>query len=503
MVFVSWGNIASLHQPASEALLDDVNKALQYFTPDGFIGKQTELYGMRARLEYDLGRFQAAVDDIEKGIRLSPSDADDVLKVGAVKPGTRAEENNLCAWTQTELDNLSKRFPNDYRITLYRGLYLSKLSFYTTQGGAALVPKAIAEYQKALSLNPRSALAHYFIGRLYSSSTFWNPKAITSEDVKAAGLRRANAEYTLAINLDPKLKDAYANRAGHYLELKQSVLAIRDFDRAIELDPNDAGLYHDRALAKGDMGNPLAAIYDFDEAFRRDTLSDLGLLNAYENRGDAHMKAGQYKEAAADFTQLIKLRLDAEVFLMPLSRLRALYPEYAKVTDDVFLKRFRDLFFPKYDEKDFAKHITENGPFSEFLLTEGYERRTDAYLKDYRFRKAVADYQRAVAATDNDGKFIERWRSLGRVGKQEQFLDMQSVTFGTNPSLWIKTTKPKGYELESLDFDCTNRKLRTLAVVTYDDDGKVVQSSDGNRVFQTIIPDTVGESLLTGACRIE
>ena len=458
---------------------------------------------MRARLQYDLGHFQAAVDNLEKGIKLAPDDADDVLQVGGVKPGTRAEEQNLCAWTQTELDNLSKQFPRDYRIPLYHGLYLSKLSFYRSEGGEALVPKAIEEFQKSLTLNPRAALAHFFIGRIHSSTAFWDPKSISSEEYKQAEWRKAIAEYTLAINLDRNFKDAIANRAGLSLELKQSQLAVRDFDRAIELDPKDAGLYHDRALARGDMGNQLAAISDFNDAIRLDTLSDLSLPNAYENRGDAHMKAGDYKEAVADFTQLIKLRLDVEGFLIPLARWRSLYPEYASVSDDVLIKKIRDMFFPKYDEKDFAKHIKENDHFFDFLLTEAYERRTDAYLKDFQFRKAVADYDRAVAATDNDGRFIERWRSVGLAAKEEQFVDIKSMTFGANPSIWIKTAKPKGYELESMDFDCTNRRIRSLSVVTYDDDGNVVKSANGYGTFQSVIPSTIGESLLTGVCRAE
>lgn len=497
-VFRVVGQYCELHQPASEALLDDVNKALQS-SP-----KQTELYGMRARLEYDLGRYQAAVDDLEKGLRLSPDNASEVLKVGSVKPGFRAEDNDWCAWTQTELDDLSKRFPKDYRIPLFRGLYLGKLSFFTTHGGAALVPKAIAEFQKALALQPRSALVHYFIGRLYTSMTFWDPKAITSDEVRYAGLRRANAEFTLTIGLDPKLKDAYADRAGHYLNLRQYTLAIRDYDRAIDLAPENAGLYHDRALATLELGNPTVALSDFNDAINKDTLSDLGLPGAYQNRGDTHMKLGSYKEAAADFTQLIKRRLDMEVFLMTLQRLRALYPEYDAVPDDAFLKKFRDVFFPKYEEKDFAKQILQNTrPFAGSLLTEAYERRTDAYLRDLRFRKAVADYNRAVASTDDEGRFVERWRFLATVGKEGQFLDMKSATFGKSPTIWIKTAKPKGHELQSLEFDCTNRKLRTLQVVTYDNDGKVLNSSDASGGFQTIIPGTLGENLLTGACRTD
>jgi hypothetical protein len=105
------------------------------------------------------------------------------------------------------------------------------------------------------------------------------------------------------------------------------------------------------------------------------------------------------------------------------------------------------------------------------------------------------------AGTNNDGKFIERWRSLGIGGKQEEFIDMNSITFGNYPGLWVKTTKTKGYELTSFEFDCTNRKLRPLTVMTYDDQGKVTSSSDGYQAFTPVIPDTIGEHLLNGACR--
>jgi hypothetical protein len=39
------GQYCELKQPASQAFVDDVNKAIQYFTPDGLFEKQTELYG--------------------------------------------------------------------------------------------------------------------------------------------------------------------------------------------------------------------------------------------------------------------------------------------------------------------------------------------------------------------------------------------------------------------------------------------------------------------------
>ena len=76
------------------------------------------------------------------------------------------------------------------------------------------------------------------------------------------------ADYTKAIELDPKSAEAYANRGLAYLRLPQFNKAIGDFTKAIELD--DAFAY---------------------SAF------------VYESRGNAYLYMGKQKEAEADFAK--------------------------------------------------------------------------------------------------------------------------------------------------------------------------------------------------------
>jgi hypothetical protein len=147
----------------------------------------------------------------------------------------------------------------------------------------------------------------------------------------------------------------------------------------------------------------------------------------------------------------------------------------------------------------YAKQLIENKPFSVSLVAEAYEKRMDAYLGAARYRRALADYSRAVAASDNDGKYIERWRSVGKTKDGERFIDIKTVEFSPQPRLWMKTTKAKGYELDSFEVDCGGRRIRTVSEHGYDDEGKMTNSS-GASGWQPIIPDTLGEQFFTATC---
>ena len=58
----------------------------------------------------------------------------------------------------------------------------------------------------------------------------------------------AIAEFTKAIEIDPKSVKAYLNRAMCYNETGRPREAVADFSKAIELDPTDAYPYDQRAI---------------------------------------------------------------------------------------------------------------------------------------------------------------------------------------------------------------------------------------------------------------
>src|SRR5262249_34415864 len=153
------------------------------------------------------------------------------------------------------------RFPRDYRVYLYRGLYLSFFRLFKKE----YTQQALQEFQRAATTTPRASLPHYFIGdSLRSGLLNLFPTDATRDDAD----KRAIPEFSKAIDLDQTFSAAYRERAALYLNLKQYKLAIQDFDKVIQLDPENSGAYHDRAIAKMDLGDYYSAISDFDRVIR-------------------------------------------------------------------------------------------------------------------------------------------------------------------------------------------------------------------------------------------
>ena len=71
--------------------------------------------------------------------------------------------------------------------------------------------------------------------------------------------------------------------------------------------------------------------------------------------------------------------------------------------------------------------------------------------------------------------------------------------------VWIKNARGASdaigpYELRRFELNCGARQIRTLSVANYDASGDIVGSREGGR-WASILPDTVGETIYTGACR--
>lgn len=113
----------------------------------------------------------------------------------------------------------------------------------------------------------------------------------------------AIADYTHAIELDPKFALAYSNR-GRAKALKRDLDgAIEDYTRAIELNPTLALAYGDRAKAKHLKGDLDSAISDSTRA----TELDPKFAYAFEIRGYAKQVKGDLDEAIADYNRAIEI----------------------------------------------------------------------------------------------------------------------------------------------------------------------------------------------------
>ena len=146
--------------------------------------------------------------------------------------------------------------------------------------------KAIAEFTKAIQLDPKMADSYYERGSAL----------LTLETDLDAALR----DFSKAIELNKKHYDAYFNRGTLFEKKKEWDKAIADFTSYITLDPADYGQSASGFIERGkclmEKGDLSASIADFTRAINAYPKD----ADAYKNRALAYKKAGKKAEAEAD-----------------------------------------------------------------------------------------------------------------------------------------------------------------------------------------------------------
>jgi tetratricopeptide (TPR) repeat protein len=132
-----------------------------------------------------------------------------------------------------------------------------------------------------------------------TSATYYS----LGNDKQAKGdLDGAIADYSRAIELDPKNGNAYYSRGTAKRARNDLDGAIADFTHTLELDPKDAGAYTSRGVAKSEKGD-LSAIADYNRAIEVNPKYAL----AYFNRGNGKQAKGDLEGAKADYDRATRL----------------------------------------------------------------------------------------------------------------------------------------------------------------------------------------------------
>ena len=116
----------------------------------------------------------------------------------------------------------------------------------------------------------------------------------------------AEADFTKAIEKDPKYADAYNYRGKVKGAQKKYDEGIKDVNKALELDPGNALYYYNRATIYNAKGDHVKAETDFTKAIG----IDVTLQEAYSGRGTARFKMEKYEDAVKDYTLAIALSKD-------------------------------------------------------------------------------------------------------------------------------------------------------------------------------------------------
>ena len=210
-------------------------------------------------------------------------------------------------------------------------------------------PKAIEHYSRAIELNPRLVEAYNNRGIAY----------------RAKGeVDRAIADYDKTIELNPKYAEAYYNRGAAYIDDKGEVdRAIADYDKTIELNPKYAEAYYSRGIAYIKKSKDDRAIEDYSKAIELNPK----YADAYNNRGIAYIKKGKDDRAIEDFSKAIELN-----------------PEHTKVHYN------RGNFYINKGEfdlaiKDYSKAIKLNPKYTDAYYNRGM---CWLHLKDWQEAKS-------------------------------------------------------------------------------------------------------------------
>jgi len=149
--------------------------------------------------------------------------------------------------------------------------------------------QAIADFSKAIELNPQDAKGYHMRG------VAWHQKR---------DLDKAISDLTKAIQMDPGDALAYYNRGVVWNDKGGFDEAIEDYTQYIKLYPDSPGGYYNRGCAWEKKGDLDRAIADYTQAIKMKS----NVFDFYYNRGIAFYKKREFDQTFSDFTKAVEIR---------------------------------------------------------------------------------------------------------------------------------------------------------------------------------------------------
>jgi tetratricopeptide (TPR) repeat protein len=239
---------------------------------------------------------------------------------------------SLLAWqrvrvwknSETLFTNVIKNYPRSAVAYQNRGHY------FRTQSGrekdpakkAALLKKALDDYNKGLAVNPGNAVLYSNRGKVWfdrkefqkALEDYNRSLAIKSDDPQTLSnrgaargmlgdLEGALQDFNRAIEVDPKNPNGYFNRGILYGQLGEPEKAIADYRKYLSYKPGNAGLHNSIGVELQKLGRNEEALKEFNTAIRLNPKE----AAFYINKSVSHFKLGQISEARKSARQAQRL----------------------------------------------------------------------------------------------------------------------------------------------------------------------------------------------------
>lgn len=254
-----------------------------------------DAFHYRALSRYRLGRYQEAIDDMNKVIDKQPNTPSlyverayiylsnnnfteaiaDCQKAYNLK--SLGEEGFLCKAQSENSINDYQDALNDYNEVIK--LNPKNVDAYSLRGLTKdkmnNTHEAIDDYNLALKIDSLSSLAYY---------------SRAEAEIKLDEGKQAMADYNKVLQLEPRNSYAYFGRAVLFANMKQYASAISDFNKVILLNPNNIEALFNRAKLKQVVDDLKGAIKDYDK-----------IISLYPYYMEAYYNRAQLKYALKDY----------------------------------------------------------------------------------------------------------------------------------------------------------------------------------------------------------
>jgi len=311
-------------------------------------------YTKRGVKEYKDGNTDAALADFNKAVELDPNYSDAYLDKAIINMDKRNYIDALA-----DLNEAVKANPKNDLAYYNRAICFDALESYE---------KAAENFGKVIELSSKESAVDY------------NNRAISYAKQNLS--EKALADFAKALEIDPKCHETYYNRGDLYQNMDENDKALADYNKAIELKPDYLEAYFNRGTLYFGGGIYDKALEDFSKSIEIDP----NLADAYNWRADIFIGQKQYNKAAEDLRKTITLSsdfLDAYENLLELlvilnkpaefadtlEKFNKTFPVSKLDTFDLTLKQYFICIKDKLNNQD----TTENDKLFDKLLKEDFQ----------------------------------------------------------------------------------------------------------------------------------
>jgi tetratricopeptide (TPR) repeat protein len=317
-------------------------------------------YYQRGQAAYNARNKSEAIKAFEAGLRLEPTHYQSMIWLGSCFCDLGKGPEDFSAAVLVFGGCIMRR-PDATHAYYCRGLAFRKLG---------RLEDTLADFSKAIELDPKFTWPWSSRGSAYNALRLYD---------------KALADLTKAIELDPKHTSAWSNRGVAYFHLRQYDKALADLNKAIELDPKNAAAWSNRASFYNERRQYAKALADSTKAIELDPKYTL----AWSNRGAEYIHLRQYDKALADLTKAIELD-----------------PEYAKAWAN------RSAAYSNLRQYDKALADASKAIELDPKNAVAWNNRAMSYMHLGPYTKVLADLNKAI---ELDPKYAPAWANRSAV----------------------------------------------------------------------------------------